>query len=102
MDFYAFDSWNGNNTQWGPDLWTLAIDNDTLLHTTFSKDNNSPQSYPENYPATYTGTTGAVATNLESLNLNPTHNQANKTQKFFINKSAIHNANSASITFRIN
>ena len=36
LDFYAFDSWNGNNTTWGPDLWTLAVDNDTLLHTTFS------------------------------------------------------------------
>ena len=99
LDFYAFDTWNGNNTQWGPDIWTLAVDNDTLLHTTFSKDNNSSQSYPENYPATNPGTTGAVATNLESLNLNSTHNQANKTQKFFINKSAVHTANTASITF---
>ena len=47
--FIVFNSLDGNNTTWGPDLWTLSLDNDTLLHTTFSAPNGQDQSYPDEY-----------------------------------------------------
>ena len=99
FDFYAFDTWNGNNIGTvGPDIWSVDIDGISVLSTTFHKDANNTQSYPDNYPASNPGQTGAVATNLESLNLSAGSGQRNKTQKFFINETIVHTANNASIS----
>jgi gliding motility-associated-like protein len=97
FDFYAFDTWNGNNLTFGPDLWNLSVDGVSLLNTTFCKDAFTAQAYPDDFPASNTGLTAAVAFSLESLNYNSGGAQQNKTAKFFINQSAVHNANSATI-----
>jgi hypothetical protein len=98
FDFYAFDTWNGNNGGTvGPDIWSIDIDGVNILNTTFNKDISGDQSYPDNYPATNPGQTGAVASNLESLNLGAGHTQQNKTLKFFINETTVHTANNVSI-----
>lgn len=55
MTLFTMRSWNGNNTYWGPDLWTAELgDGRVLLRTTFGncgffRDNNE-QSYPDLYP----------------------------------------------------
>ena len=60
FDLYIHDNWNGNtlgaNNVDGPDLWTMTIDNQVYINTTFSNAACMqgticpPQSYPANYP----------------------------------------------------
>ena len=91
FEFYAFDTWNGNSTNWGPDLFTISVDGDTLLHTTFSGRNNT-QSYPDNYLASNPLSVGAVADSLDGLN-----SSHDNTIKYFLNYATLHSNNTASI-----
>jgi len=58
FDLYIHDSWEGKgiDNYNGPDLWTMLVDNNMYINTTFSNapcdDNNicPPQSYPFDYP----------------------------------------------------
>ena len=63
FDLYIIDSWDGNHSSHGPDLFTFNIDGTSLLSATFSNSGTS-QSYPNNYPATtnYAPKTGSVYT----------------------------------------
>lgn len=49
-DLLIIRSWDGNNRQFGPDIWDLSIDDSLLLHTTFSNTTYS-QSFPGAYPS---------------------------------------------------
>lgn len=60
FDLYIIASWDGNSTEWGPDIFNLSVSGGpTLLNTTFST--HDYQSYPENYGtgASYEWNTGA-------------------------------------------
>lgn len=60
FDLYIIASWDGNSTEWGPDIFNLSVSGGpTLLNTTFST--HDYQSYPENYStgASYEWNTGA-------------------------------------------
>lgn len=49
FDLLVIQSWDGNDTTVGPDIWDLSVqDSSTLLHTTFSK--GQRQAYPDPYP----------------------------------------------------
>lgn len=62
FDLLIIRSWDGNNHQFGPDVWELAVDGTTILHTTFSN-TTYPQSFPGTYPsAANQGRTGAEVT----------------------------------------
>lgn len=60
---YIHDSWDGNTNPQDSDFYFLAMDNDTLLHTTFCNHYLQPgfQSFPGSYPAYNLPTTGAAA-----------------------------------------
>lgn len=50
FDFYAIETWDGNDAYWGPDIFDLRVDGGpTLLHTTFANA-DLPQAYPDAYP----------------------------------------------------
>lgn len=60
FDLYLPRTWDGNNGQYGPDIWTLAVtDGPTLLRTTFTNTDvvSLPglkiQAYPGNFPADF-------------------------------------------------
>ena len=60
FDLYIIASWDGNSTEWGPDIFNLSISGGpTLLTATFST--HDYQSYPENYGtgASFEWNTGA-------------------------------------------
>jgi hypothetical protein len=52
FDLFVINSWDGNNTEYGPDGWYLNVTGgDILMHTTFSNldENDWKQSYPSSY-----------------------------------------------------
>lgn len=70
LDLLIHDSWDGNpENMGGPDFWYLRMDDEEIIHTTFS---NTPcgfsfclyQAYPENFPRTFEPKSGAVETDL--------------------------------------
>ena len=57
FDLFIIDSWDGNNTSFGPDQFNLSIaGGNTLLNTTFS---NIQDTELSDYPQAYPGSTGA-------------------------------------------
>jgi len=64
FDLYIIETWDGNNLQFGPDVWRLDVDGGpTLLNTTFSK--SAPDDFPQAFPSSFPGNsfpaqTGAV------------------------------------------
>ncbi len=52
FDLYLIDSWDGNASGPGPDIWQCKMDDEIILRTTFSnlEESNYNQSYPEEYP----------------------------------------------------
>jgi hypothetical protein len=62
-DVYFIRSWDGTDTQWGPDNFKMMIDATTVLNTTISNV-NSNQNYPYNVGGPeVSGGTGALAVN---------------------------------------
>src|SRR4030095_12974353 len=69
LDFYAINSWDGNDTGVGPDFWDMTVAGSNVVHTTFSNFGGPPyfqrQSYPGRYPTgDFPGQTGASGTNV--------------------------------------
>ncbi len=62
FDLYIVGTWDGNNTSFGPDEWTLSVQGgETLLHTTFSNTALNSQAYYGEYPGgSYPFHTGAA------------------------------------------
>jgi hypothetical protein len=66
FDLFIIQSWDGNNTTFGPDVWELRVDGGpTLLHTTFSNafasETSFRQAYPDEFPGgDHPGLTGAA------------------------------------------
>ncbi len=51
FDLYVIQSWDGNNTTFGPDVWDASVSGGpTLVHATFSNFTNFTQTYPASYP----------------------------------------------------
>lgn len=64
FDLYLIRSWDGNNTDFGPDIWELSLDGNSILLTTFSNFDASRQAYPGSYPGgDFPPRTGAAANN---------------------------------------
>lgn len=63
---FVIDTWDGNNSYYGPSLWDLSVvGGPTLLHTTFSNayafETDFAQAFPGNYPGgNFPGLTGAM------------------------------------------
>ncbi|NVN94214.1 MAG: gliding motility-associated C-terminal domain-containing protein [Bacteroidetes bacterium] len=64
FDLYIHDTWDGNNSNGGPDFWSLFINNDTIINTTFANYPNYTQAFPQNFPSNNPLQTGAFLTNL--------------------------------------
>jgi PKD repeat protein len=95
-DLYIHDSWDGNNTNSGPDVFNMIVNGDTSIHTTFSNWNFSPyntQAYPNNIPASNPNFTGALATNLPTA---CNSSVSTLSAKYHISKTIAHTA--ASLT----
>ena len=64
FDLYIINSWDGNDTTYGPDAWSLQVaGGDQLLYTTFSntEEHGHTQSYPDSYlQGNHPAGTGAV------------------------------------------
>ncbi len=96
FDLFIHDSWDGNNTNSGPDVFNMIVNGDTSIHTTFSNWNFSPyntQAYPNNIPASNPNFTGALATNLPTA---CNSSVSNLSAKYHISKTIAHTA--ASLT----
>jgi hypothetical protein len=65
LDLYILKSWDGNNPIYGPDRWSVAIDGERLLATTFSNNFKTGIDVSlQDYPSTDSlPQTGAVAVN---------------------------------------
>ncbi|MBI3871357.1 MAG: hypothetical protein HY299_22725 [Verrucomicrobia bacterium] len=60
-DLFIIRSWDGNGTDFGPDMWQLSVaGGPTLLHTTFSNDPAVPQAYPGTIGASFPGNTSSA------------------------------------------
>lgn len=97
FDLFIHDTWDGNNTSSGPDVFNMLVDGDTSVHTTFSNWNFAPyntQAYPSNIPASNPNFTGAIATNLPTA-----CNSAVSTlsTKYHITKTIAHTASSLTL-----
>jgi hypothetical protein len=56
FDLFVIQSWDGNNSTSGPDVWELRVDGGpTLLHTTFSNAFPSATSFRQAYPDAFPG-----------------------------------------------
>ncbi len=66
FDLYIHDTWDGNSTVSGPDMFRVILDNDTALNTTFSNEtwNSTTQSYPSNFSASNPSFTGSLTRTL--------------------------------------
>lgn len=63
FDLYVINSWDGSDSPYGPDIWSVAANSAPLLYTTFSNldESSSSQAYPGEYPAdSYLPQTGAT------------------------------------------
>jgi len=66
FDLFILQSWDGNDTEFGPDIWELSVDGGpTLLHTTFVNAFASEllfrQAYPDAFPGgDHPGLTGTT------------------------------------------
>ena len=97
FDLYIHDTWDGNNTSSGPDIFNMKVDGSSVVNTTFSNWSFNPyneQAYPNNIPATNPNFTGAVATNLPTA-----CNSAVSTlsTKYHITKTIAHTASSLTL-----
>ena len=63
LTLYVFDTWDGNSTSAGPDLWGMNVDGVNQINTTFRNVPGQQQSYPGNYLIDYPFNTGAHLTN---------------------------------------
>ncbi|MEI6882033.1 MAG: SprB repeat-containing protein, partial [Bacteroidota bacterium] len=92
FDLYIHDSWDGNNTSSGPDVFNMIVNGDTSIHTTFSNWNFAPyntQAYPSNIPASNPNFTGALATNLPTA---CNSSVSTLSTKYHITKTIAHTA----------
>ncbi len=96
FDLYIHDNWQGNiSAPSGPDLWTMYVDGNPYINTTFSNLACQtgyfcpPQSYPLDYPnSNHNPRAGAYRTDLPgfcSLKVNP-----NGTTQYKIEKTISH------------
>jgi hypothetical protein len=61
FDLFIIDTWDGNNTDFGPDRWQVTQDGVNLLDTTFSQHiDEYLQSYPDPYLSNHRRRTGAA------------------------------------------
>jgi|GEM_PF-2237761 len=92
FDLYIYDTWDGNSTVSGPDVWSLLVNNNQTLHTTFSN-TGEIQSFPEDYPASHPTFAGAFDTLL------PLRCWSWKSALYKIKKKVQHNSNTLSLGF---
>jgi hypothetical protein len=61
FDLFVIQSWDGNNSFYGPDIWKLVADGQTILNTSFSNYGSFDQAYPGTYPgSSYPPRSGAA------------------------------------------
>lgn len=96
---YIIRSWDGDNTIYGPDRWSLAVRNGQtllLLDTSFSN-SSSYQSYPDWYPALPNHPLGTGATAHDTLGYNWYNYYGDSTYAFTI--TFPHSAGTVAIDF---
>jgi hypothetical protein len=104
VELLVHDTWDGNPDDGlsGPDIWYMKVDDQEVVHTTFS---NSPcewtyclkQSYPNDYFRQNRPKTGAIQTNLPGLCLFGAFN--NYTTKYRVSRLVSHQADSVRLVF---
>ncbi len=48
FDLYIHDTWDGNNYEYGPDVWKMSVNGSNVINTTFSNFSYRDQAYPNN------------------------------------------------------
>ncbi len=91
FDLYIHDTWDGNSTVSGPDMFRVILDNDTALNTTFSNEtwNSTTQSYPNNFSASNASFTGSLTRTLPTA---CNFGGGSLSAKYHITKKVAHNA----------
>ena len=95
-DLYIHDSWDGNYSGAGPDVFNMKVDGNSVINTTFANWNYAPyndQAFPDNIPASNPSTTGNVSTNLPIACSGPI------TTKYHITRTVPHTASSLDLLF---
>lgn len=59
FDLLILDSWDGNNNSYGPDVWSLAVDDEEVMRTTFANVNGARQAYPDEAGGDHPARSGA-------------------------------------------
>ncbi|MEI7979362.1 MAG: PKD domain-containing protein [Bacteroidota bacterium] len=69
FDLYLHDTWDGNSTTSGPDVWKMDVNGTNIINTTFSNLtwNSANQAYPNNIPSTNPSYTGEVTHALPAV-----------------------------------
>jgi hypothetical protein len=64
LDLLIIQSWDGDRSDWGPDIWQMLVaGGPTLVRTSFDFAGHRKQAYPDNLPLiAHTGTAGAAET----------------------------------------
>jgi hypothetical protein len=101
FDLYIIGTWNGNNTQYGPDEWLFSLGGETpktFLHTTFS--NWIQPGYNQAFPDTilqgdYLARTGSS----DSNNLGYTYKNVGKDTTYQISYIFFHQADTVRFDF---
>ena len=62
FDLYIHDTWDGNTTLSGPDMWRMTVDGVNKINTTFCNEtwNSSTQSYPNDFSASNPSFTNSI------------------------------------------
>lgn len=102
VDILLHDSWDGNvSLPGGPDLWYLHLDNQEIIHTTFSNSLCTSrfclfQSFPGDYPNHVNPKTGVFNSNLPGRC--QYIGELGYTSRYIITKSVPHKSKVAKIT----
>lgn len=92
FDLYIHDTWDGNSTVSGPDMFKVMLDNNAVLNTTFSNEtwNSTTQSFPNDFSASNPSFTGSLTRTLPTA---CNFGGGSLSAKYHITKTIPHNAN---------
>jgi PKD repeat protein len=94
FDLYIHDTWDGNDISNGPDIWSMSINGNNILNTTFSNNSYRNQAYPNNI----SNDNPAFTNSLSSTLVNACNfGGGAPTSKYHISKIVPHNASNLNL-----
>lgn len=96
FDLYIHDTWDGNSTSSGPDVWKMTLNGTNVINTTFSNLTflSGDQAYPSNSPSSSPAYTGSIVHNLPTA---CNHGGGSPSSKYHITRTVAHSASSLNL-----